>query len=190
MDAPGFLTLPAELRLEVYGKQNPPRIEPETYTDCDSAYINSHNTVSISRYKGLYLSCRQIKEEMDDACIKRPGQVMEQVWDNGGSDFLIEFPKTFSKARQAVIGIPSGPLLEKHNVPETANIHKLLTLPLDLIKINLIYPGNEDESHQLQANASFFRWACVVRHSRLAITEPLTHKIVFKNAAVQLYTRT
>ncbi|KAI4685701.1 hypothetical protein J4E81_008853 [Alternaria sp. BMP 2799] len=49
---PSFLDLPAELRNQVYG------------------YIAIPHTAPLSSYIGLYLSCRQIRSEMDSECAK------------------------------------------------------------------------------------------------------------------------
>lgn len=67
-----FLQLPGEIRLEVYKAMSPPL------------------TAHMSEYKGFYLSCRQIKNEMDHEVLRSMKQYLEKEDGPPSSRFNIQ----------------------------------------------------------------------------------------------------
>ncbi|KAI4939461.1 uncharacterized protein J4E92_000746 [Alternaria infectoria] len=73
-----FLDLPAELRNQVYG------------------YIAIPHTAPLSSYIGLYLSCHQIRSEMDSECAKTFRNYLE-IFQDQLQDARIDIPETFAE---------------------------------------------------------------------------------------------
>ncbi|KAI4961498.1 hypothetical protein J4E86_000526 [Alternaria arbusti] len=73
-----FLDLPAELRNQVYG------------------YIAIPHTAPLSSYIGLYLSCHQIRSEMDGECSKIFRNYLE-IFQDQLQDARIDIPETFAE---------------------------------------------------------------------------------------------
>jgi hypothetical protein len=171
MAATGFLDLPAELRLEIY------------------EWVNADNTVPTSEFKGLYLSCRQIKEEMDDACITKPTQMVQKILNDDAIPFTFTPTKNFSKVRQLTIRLPANYLLDQawDDYPGFDNLHKLLSLPLESVTVKLTYAdANQHELFDGRANKKFARYTVRIARGWLpGFAEPNARKIVFMDLKVR-----
>jgi hypothetical protein len=171
MAASGFLDLPAELRLEIY------------------EWVNADNTVPTSEFKGLYLSCRQIKKEMDDACITKPTQMVQKMLNDDAIPFTCMPTKKFSKVRQLTIRLPANYLLDEawDDYPKFDNFHKLLFLPLESVTVKLTYAdANQHELFDGRANKKFARYTVRIARGCLpGFAEPNARKIVFTDLKVR-----
>ncbi|KAF2826973.1 hypothetical protein CC86DRAFT_466732 [Ophiobolus disseminans] len=81
-----FFSLPGELRFAIY------------------AIIAIPDTAPFSAYHGLYMSCRQIKTEMDDECGKRFGAYLETLksaFQDGPRPIRLTFGETYPTMHHA-----------------------------------------------------------------------------------------
>jgi hypothetical protein len=137
----------------------------------------------MSTFKGLYLSCHQIKEEMDDACIKRPSQIIQRILDEDAYNFVFIPSKTFSKARQVPISLPASQLAFYEN-PKTANFYKLSALPFESLTIRITYT-NALESDDFAASIKFHRYARIIRKESVEKrAEPAVREVVFEDTTM------
>ena len=165
MAAPRFLDLPAKLRLEVYD------------------WLMADNKVPISTFKGLYLSCHQIKEEMDDACVKQPSQILQRILDEDAYNFEFIPPKKFSKARQVFISLPASQLALYEN-PKTVNLYKFSALPLESLTIKLTY-AIALEFDEGAVNVKFTRCAeSIIKEFIEKRAEPAVREVVFEDTTM------
>jgi hypothetical protein len=128
-----FLLLPAEIRLQIYGIMAIP------------------DTDLVSSYKGLFLSCKQIKDEMEDEftyvfgkyiqplksamAAQLPGSSVQLVRERFSGSYRLEItlPST---------SLPPGPTRDYDEYPDV--LWTLVKLPLDLLSIDLTL--SEDRS--------------------------------------------
>ncbi|CAA9962927.1 hypothetical protein CFE70_006351 [Pyrenophora teres f. teres 0-1] len=85
-----FLALPAEIRLEIYSNMAVPRDNSFWY------------------YRGLYMSCSQVRNEMDHECGKILRKHLEEIKNSWPSTFGLGLliPKGFSDMHRVVLRIP------------------------------------------------------------------------------------
>ena len=116
-----FLDLPAELRNQVYG------------------YIAIPHTVPLSSYIGLYLSCRQIRTEMDSECAKVFRQYLG-TFQYQLQDAHLDMPETFAEMQHVRL----------HVTPITASNlvrwfdESTALFPLHLASLSIIHDFSEE----------------------------------------------
>jgi hypothetical protein len=122
-----FLLLPAEIRLQIYG------------------IIAIPDTDLVSSYKGLFLSCKQIKDEMEDEFTYVFGKHIQPLKSAmaaelpGSSVQLV--PERFSGSYRLKITLPTlrwtSILATYYRYPKCDAFFSLLKLPLDSLSLNL-----------------------------------------------------
>jgi len=143
-----FLDLPAELRNQVYG------------------YIAIPHTAPLTSYIGLYLSCRQIRSEMDSECAKIFRAYLKTFQDQLQVAYL-DIPETFAQMQHVHLHV-----LQTSDSNLDRRINKLTAIfPLHLASLSIIYGFAEDLplSHKLD---HYVLWLADV------ITEHLKTRVV------------
>lgn len=126
-----FLDLYLELRLEVYSYMTP-AVKDFEHAD----------------YQGLYLSCKQIKAEMDDECVKPMKKIMAELKTSQGCPIHVSIPSTYSQIKNITISALSEEV-ERATVEEIpycicdfevlpGYLFPLLGLHLDTLTFNVI----------------------------------------------------
>lgn len=127
-----FLDLPAEIRIKIYDIIAVPTDGP------------------LRDYKGLYLACRQIKEEMDHEVVQSMARYLKgwkAKWaeNPSTSGITMTIPATFSATRRVVIDLPNEATKVTDQSGKTSRrlpegIQDILQLFLDKISVNQVLP--------------------------------------------------
>ncbi|KAI4668974.1 uncharacterized protein J4E79_001016 [Alternaria viburni] len=116
-----FLDLPAELRNQVYGYIAIPHIAP------------------LSSYIGLYLSCRQIRSEMDSECAKIFRAYLKTFQDQH-QDAHLDIPETFAQMQHVRLHV----IPTKSSNPDRQLDTVTAIFSLHLASLSIIYGFPED----------------------------------------------
>jgi hypothetical protein len=111
-----FLDLPAELRYQIYG------------------YIAIPDTAPLSSYAGLYLSCRQIRLEMDSECIKVFRAYLTTLQDQL-EETHVDLPESFAEMQHVRLNVKT--LIWN---PQFDNLETFLSLHLASLSITYLVP--------------------------------------------------
>jgi hypothetical protein len=169
-----FLSLPAELRFEVY------------------ATINAINDIPMSDFKGLYLSCWEVKAEMDKECTVKMGRAITKAWNEDASGLYFELPKTFATARQLQLLMPGAVLPEDGIDPHpTLDVIRRLAGLVDIVgrlagllleSLTIILIHDKEASQQYTSQCDFLLFSERIFNSlEVMEPEPLLRMIVYKH---------
>jgi hypothetical protein len=116
-----FLDLPAELRYQIYG------------------YIAIPDTAPLSSYAGLYLSCRQIRLEMESECIKVFRAYLATL-QNQLEETHVDLPESFAEMQRLRLNVKT--FVFDPRTPRLHNLKAFLSLHLASLSITYLVPEN------------------------------------------------
>lgn len=111
-----FLDLPAELRIKVYNA------------------INMNNAVPMSMFKGLYWSCRQVKDEMHYECTQKMESMVTAAATSGALHLDLTLYGDFEAVREVVVGLDAA-VFDRKGPIDHMPIVRLAELPLEVLGI-------------------------------------------------------